>query len=433
MGTKSMLVSFVGYPNEVFNFVPDNGLANLAACLIRAGHETVIWDCSTVSMMEAFYPYHEKAEMKDLRIRLMEDVREGRRPDGDRLQAFYDLEDRVDSYQDSRTRELGRKMGEHVKREGLDFVGFKLWTGAGFHGAMILAEEIKKANPGITIFGGGPHVDWFMHRTLEVTGLFNVLAYGEGEEVIVQLAEHVEGRRKLQDVSNAIYRDRHGRIVTNPQIRVQDMDSIPLPCYDEDVYPAMRGDEKVKILLLDESRGCPNSCNFCIHPAKSGRRRRTTSATVFADRLEEVMKRYGFRSFRFAGSNPPVALRRDIAREILRRGLDVSFSCFTHARGADPNDFALLKRAGCRALALGVESGCQRILDESMNKRVKVEDLRRAVAQCKEAGIAVVASVIVPAPHETDESKEETFRFLCDTWPDAVIVSFPAMMIGTAW
>jgi radical SAM superfamily enzyme len=68
-----------------------------------------------------------------------------------------------------------------------------------------------------------------------------------------------------------------------------------------------------------------------------------------------------------------------------------------------------------------------------MNKRVKVEDLRRAVAQCKEAGIAVVASVIVPAPHETDESKEETFRFLCDTWPDAVIVSFPAMMIGTAW
>lgn len=432
MPTRSMLVSFPGYPNEAFNLVPDNGLANLAACLIRAGHDTTIWDCSTVTMMHELYPYHERENLDRLVGRIMDRIRARRQPDKSDLQAFYALEDRIDGYQDRKIRQFGRRMAEFAHRERLDFIGFKLWTGSGFRGAILLAEEIKRMNPSVKIFGGGPHVDWFMQRSFNVTDAFDILAYGEGEEVIVQLAEHAEGKRHTRDVANIIYR-RAGRLVTNPQSRVQDLDSLPLPCYDEDVYPAMRGDEKIKVILLDESRGCPNSCNFCIHPLKSGRRRRMASAKGFVNRLEKVIQRYGFRSFRFAGSNPPAGLRKEIAAEIVRRGLGVSFCGFAHVRGAKLNDFPLLKKAGCRALAFGVESGSQRILDGSMNKRVKVEDIRSSLAACKEAGIATIVSVIVPAPHETEETKEETFGLLCETRPDAAIVSFPALMPGTTW
>jgi radical SAM superfamily enzyme YgiQ (UPF0313 family) len=428
-----MLVSYVGYPNEAFNLIPDNGLANLASCLLGAGHQTMIWDCSTIGTMRELFPYHEKEELGRLVNSVMSAVRRGDQPDEAHLEAYYALEDRIDSFQAGKVRELGRRMAEHVRRSRLDFVGFKLWTGAGLVGSIILAEEIKKANPTVEVFGGGPHVDWFMERTFDVAGDFDVLAYGEGEEAIVHLAEYAEGKRRLGDVANAIYRDRNGRPVINPQSRVKDMDSIPLPCYSEDVYPAMKGNEKIRVVLLDESRGCPNDCHFCIHPLKSGRHRRPASATVFVDRLQQLMEAYGFCAFRFAGSNPPVGLRNDIAAEIVRRDMKVSFSGFAHVRGSQAIDFGLLKEAGCRALAFGVESGSQEILDASMNKHVKVESIRRTLLSCRNAGIAVVVTVIVPAPHETEGTKEETYRLLCETKPDMTTVSYPIMMLGTAW
>jgi len=426
-------VSYVGYPNEAFNLIPDNGLANLAACLLRAGHQTTIWDCSTISTMRELFPYHEKEELKRLVGNVMKAVRKGHKPDEVDLKAYYALEDRIDCFQIEKVRQLGRKMAERVRQDRLDFVGFKLWSGPGLVGSVMLAEEIVKANPSVKIFGGGPQVDWFMERTFEVAADFDVLACGEGEEAIVHLAEYTEGKRQLEDVANAIYRERNGRPVLNPQKRVEDMDSLPLPCYSEDVYPAMKGDEKIKVVLLDESRGCPNDCHFCIHPIKSGHRRRPASAAAFVDRLQQLMDAHGFCAFRFAGSNPPVGLRNGIAAEIVRRGMDVSFSGFAHVRGLDMIDFGLLKEAGCRALAFGVESGSQRILDSSMNKHVKVEEIRKALLSCKHAGIAAVATVIVPAPHETEETKEETFRLLCETKPDMTTVSYPVMTLGTAW
>jgi radical SAM superfamily enzyme YgiQ (UPF0313 family) len=427
-----MLVSFAGYPHEIFNLMPDNGLANLAACLREAGHETVICDCSTIKMMEELYPRDEVEELGRIGRRVVERVDRHGVPDERDVAAFRATEERIDDFRRTRLRELGREMGEKARREGMSFVGFKLWTGAGFEGSIILAEEIRKAAPNVKIFGGGPHVDLFMQRSVEVTDAFDVLAYGEGEEVIVQLAEYAKGRREIEDVSNAIYR-RGGGIIVSPQSRVGDLDAIPLPCYDEDFYPAMRGDEKIKVVLLDESRGCPNSCSFCIHPLKSGRKRRTATAKAFVDRMEQIIDRYGFRSFRLAGSNPPASLRRQIAEEILRRGLDVAFSAFAHVRDINADDFSLLGRAGCKALAFGVESGSQRILDESMNKRVRVDEIKHALLACKEADIDLVVSIIVPAPGETEATKDETFALLAETRPDSTVVSFPVLMPGTAW
>ena len=432
MSTKSMLVNFVGYPNEAFNLVPDNGLANLAACLKRAGHHTLIWDCATISMIDYLYPRSDKRELTRLGAEILRQMRSGEFVDKGMLDAYHAIEDQIDKYQDSRIRQLGREMARYTRDHRLDFVGFKLWTGIGFHGSIILAEEIKAVNPSIRVFGGGPHVDLFMERSFQVTNVFDILVCGEGEDVIVQLAEFVEGKRALRDVANALYVD-NGQVVANRQTRVQDLDSLPLPCYDEDVYPAMHGDEKIKVILLDESRGCPNDCHFCVHPIKSGRSRRLTSATTFVDRLEQVIAKYGFCSFRFAGSNPPVGLRRSIASEIVRRNMDVSFSAFAHVRGSDIHDFQLLRKAGCKALAFGVESGSQKILDESMNKHVKVEDIRRALRQCKDAGIALAISVIIPAPHESEATKDETFELLSDLRPDSTYVSFPIMTLGAAW
>jgi radical SAM superfamily enzyme YgiQ (UPF0313 family) len=271
-----------------------------------------------------------------------------------------------------------------------------------------------------------------MDNIFGVTDVFDVLAYGEGEETVNFLADYVEGKANLAEIPNLIFKS-NGSVVTTATKRIKDLNEINFPCYDDDVYLAMKDNQKIRVVLLDESRGCPNCCNFCIHPLKSGKKRRTMNAKIFVDRIEKMTRKYDMPAFRFAGSNPPAGLRKEIAEEIVRRKLDVRYSAFAHVREASYEDFKILRKSGCCALAFGVESGSQRILDQIVNKKVTVEQVKKALKDCKRSGIETIASLIVPAPSETETTKNETMRLLLETRPHAVNVFFPTLLPGTEW
>lgn len=432
MSANVLLITFPGYPNEPLNFMPDNGLATLAACLMSRGHRVVIKDFMTVDIIRRLFPYKDSESLKETVAEVMGSLRRGEKPSTLSLDRYYRLDDAVQEYKKEQIREMGRELAEYVARERFDFVGMKLWTGGGFAGSIQLAAEIRRRNPGTLLVGGGPHVDWFMEQVFDVTDVFDILSYGEGENVIARLADYVEGKTVLEDIPNLIYK-KDGRVVTTSGSVVDDLNTVPSPVYDAAVYPAMEGNQKLKALLIEESRGCPNTCSFCIHPSKSGRKRRSVRAQRVTDEIERAVTRYGIRAFRLSGSNPPAQLLRAIAGEILRRGLAVRYTAYAHVKGFVSEDFSLLRDSGCSALAFGVESGSQRILDGSLNKRVKIDDIRNTLLLCRESGVKVVASIIMPAPHETEETKQETFDLLRAVRPDATNVFFPTLIYGTEW
>jgi hypothetical protein len=194
----------------------------------------------------------------------------------------------------------------------------------------------------------------------------------------------------------------------------------------------MEGDQKIRLVVLDESRGCPNSCHFCIHAIKSGRWRTKSAARVVRD-METLGKQVGTRAFRFAGSNTPPRLLREVAQALVDRGADFEYCGFAEPRGFSAEDFALLRRSGCYSLFFGIESGSPEILERSLNKRAAVDDVRRSLIACREAGIFTVGSVIVPAPGETAETKAQTMRLLTEARPDSVPVQFAGLYPQTPW
>jgi radical SAM superfamily enzyme YgiQ (UPF0313 family) len=432
MPTKSLLINYVGYPNEPFNLMPDNGLASLAACLMEKGHETTVFDLASVDIVARLFPFDHFHEYRDVREKLMGSFRAGDKPSSSCLGSFYDIESKIDQYQDMKIREIAKEISGCVKDKKIDFVGMKLWTGAGFYGSMIIAARIKRENPDVLVFGGGPHVDWFGERIFRATDVFDVLAYGEGEKTITMLADYAESKNGLEHIPNIIYK-RDGFFVTNPAEMIENLDALPLPVYDADVYPAMKGDRKLKIILFDESRGCPNSCNFCVHPQKSGRKRRIRDANKVVSDLETMYNKYGFTAFRFSGSNPPGFALRKIAEAVIERRLAIKYAAYAHVKGFSGSDFEALKQSGCVTLSFGAESGSQEILDKSINKRISVDEMRRALIGCKSAGIKVTTSIIMPAPNETENTKTETFEFLRDVRPDSTLVFFPMLIPGTEW
>lgn len=427
MATKSLLISYAGYPLSPTSFLPDNGLANLASALIGRGHTTRILDFNTPQLVKRLYPSSFSQSIKPV----MEKFMNGETLSLREILKLWVMEKKLHRYQDMQASLIGKELVQTVEKEGADFVGLKLWNGDGFTGSLRIAHELKNAYPKLPLFAGGPHVDIFREHIYTATRDFDALVYGEGEETIVMLAQYVEGKRKLQDIPNLIFK-KGGRTVTTVMRRIEDLDTLPYPIYDEGIYPAMGGNEKMKMIVLDESRGCNNSCYFCIHPLKSGRLRVKTAQRV-VDEMIAIKDKYGIAVFRYAGSNTPLKLMDGVAREILKRQLKVEYTTFGHVREASLEVFKLLKSSGCFGLFFGIESGSQRILDKGMNKSVKVEQIKKAILYAKEAGLFTAGSIIFPAPGETKATQQQTLNLLSEARPDSAPIQFPLVAPGTEW
>ncbi len=70
-----------------------------------------------------------------------------------------------------------------------------------------------------------------------------------------------------------------------------------------------------------------------------------------------------------------------------------------------------MKKAGVKAITIGIESGSQNMLD-AMNKKMKVEENYDAIRMCKEAGILCYVDLFICFPGETPETIRETLDFL---------------------
>jgi radical SAM superfamily enzyme YgiQ (UPF0313 family) len=69
------------------------------------------------------------------------------------------------------------------------------------------------------------------------------------------------------------------------------------------------------------------------------------------------------------------------------------------------------RRAGCRSIALTVESGSQRVLNEVIHKKLDLDKVVEVAGWCKELGIKARAGFIAGLPGETLEDMEKTVEF----------------------
>lgn len=425
---NAVLITFAGYPFTPSSLCPDNGLANLAAVLQGAGHRARILDFGTVDNMRRLYP--EQIARKAGPI-LQELAQAGPSPSASLMQELIAVNDQLEQHQARETQALA----EEITREVVDLdpalVGLKLWNGDGFSGSVTIAETLRRRFPKgrLGIFAGGPHASWMGHRIFRRTQAFDAIVVGEGEDKILPLMDRALKGSGFAGMPGVTTSADDPAKPTN----LVDLDEIPSALYSEDVYPSMQGDQKLKLIILDESRGCPYCCAFCTHPVESGTRLRTRSAKLIVDDMEQVVRSLGIHAFRFAGSSTPGPLMAQIAEEITRRELSVKYASFAHFASSSPDHFELMRKSGLVAMFFGLESGSPKLLRRSAGKPIKIEEIGGTVRAAQQAGIAVACSLIVPMPFETEETMQESLRVLQSLRPDSVLVQFPGLLPGTPW
>jgi len=432
MSTRSILISYAGYPFTPSSLMPDNGLANLAGALTQAGHQTLILDYGTVDTIKRLYPARLSQKAIPFCERVFGDSNGDYKPTFRDMLFLKYLDWHLARYQRSEVHSIAQEICHKIRDYKPDFVGFKLWTGDGFSSSVQIARSIKHAFPNLPLIAGGPHVDIFRHLIFEKNDAFDVLTYAEGEETILKLAECLKGGRSLKGIPNLIHRDNGITEATEPKW-ITKLDELPYPSYDPGIYPSLEDNQKMKIVTVDESRGCFCGCYFCPHPNKSGRKLRMKTPERFVDEIEYLINSYSFTAFRYAGSATPTLFAKKIADLIIQKRLSIDYSMFGNILISRGEDFGTLRASGCRAIFFGLESGSEEILKVSIGKRFTVSDARKVLRDSKASGIFTIASIIFPSPFENEKTRNETVDLLMSVRPDSIIVTFPIVTPTTAW
>lgn len=142
-------------------------------------------------------------------------------------------------------------------------------------------------------------------------------------------------------------------------------------------------------------------CTFCDTSLDYICRYEAPSAKVVVDRMEAVMRQTSSSGFHFTDEALPPKLLREVAREIIDRGLIVSFwGNIRFERTFDAELCALLARAGCVAVSGGVEVASPRIL-KLINKGITLDGLRGTLEAFADSGIMVHAYLMYGFPSQT--------------------------------
>lgn len=303
-----------------------------------------------------------------------------------------------------------------------DFLGITMLT-ANYKAAKNIAMIAKDVSSDIRVVVGGTHPTLDPEGTLAEKD-FDYLIRGEGEFSFLEL---VDGRKE-EEIEGLSFRRNNKLIHNKDRPFIPNLDTLPFPNRDS----FLNDTECLDFGFIMTGRGCPFSCSYCVSPQFWHRKVRFRSVSNVIEEVRYLRENHGTSLIRFVDDT--FTLNQDRAKEICRqlidRHVDVAWVCDTRADCLDQELVALMKRAGCIRIKLGVESGCDRIL-RSMRKGVTRETIRRAVGLIKEQELPLTVYLMTGFPGETNEDLRQTIDFAKEMAADYYSLSILTPYYGT--
>ncbi|MBI4798224.1 MAG: radical SAM protein [Desulfarculus sp.] len=335
-----------------------------------------------------------------------------------RVRAHGQLAQRVNDGQHFIWQEVRACLEEHRP----DLVGVYATTAA-YPMVLRTLALAKEVLPGCRTILGGPHVTVLPDQVMARPEV-DFIIRGEGEFALTRLCQSLRaGDEDYKSIPGLGWREGGQARINHDYKFIEDLDALPLVnrelLLDGQRFPAW-----VKGGYLLGSRGCPYRCTFCASAAIWHHRARYRSVDSLMAELKELMARYQLKSFSFwddTFTNSQKFLQAFCQRLIAER-LEITWSCSTRANLINEENLRLLKDSGCTQIAIGVESGSDRVL-KAMKKGVTTEVIRRAGRLIKKAEIEFQALFVMGLPYETAEDLRLTINIIKDLQPDSVNVS----------
>ena len=284
---------------------------------------------------------------------------------------------------------------------------------------MLAAQRIKKVNPDIKVCLGGPHVGIYPEETIRLNEI-DFAIIGDGEVPFCLLVKELGNSKQFDRVPGLVYQDQSQEVHINPPMTPAPiLENMPFPDrtmvpYTE-YYSIMTANRPVGTMIT--AKGCPYSCVFC----SEGSKRPVWRSGASVAKEIELCKQLGIQEMFFVDDTFYVKKEPSLAivQALIDRRVGMPWGARARVNNLDREMLEKFKESGCRRLHIGVEAGTDKVL-KNLNKRITLEQVRRAFQLCREVGIDTMAYFIIGSPGETLEDVKSTLALACELEPTMV-------------
>jgi radical SAM superfamily enzyme YgiQ (UPF0313 family) len=284
-------------------------------------------------------------------------------------------------------------------------------------------RAIKRVHPEQEIIVLGGHVSALPERTLREEAV-DYACNGEGPVTVHQLLMARAAGRSLHEVQGLVWWS-DGEIANNsPAPLIKDLDAdlhgnvwelLPMEKYRAHNWQCF-GDlgSRQPYASIYTSLGCPFKCSFCCINAPFGTNRyRMRSPEAVVSEIDLLYSKYGVKTIKiidemFVLNDAHVV---GICEELSRKPYASELNIWAYARvdTVKPERLALLRSAGIRWLALGIESGSEHVRDGA-EKSFDERDIADIVKAIQAADINVIGNFIFGLPDDDMDTMRQTLN-----------------------
>ncbi|MDY5049852.1 MAG: TIGR04013 family B12-binding domain/radical SAM domain-containing protein [Candidatus Mucispirillum faecigallinarum] len=269
------------------------------------------------------------------------------------------------------------------------------------------AAKLKEKLPKLNTICGGAHAS---ARSEDMLKYFDAVCTGEGEESIKDIIEMAE-------------QGRVEGIITGKKVLNLD---------DYRVFPR----KMVSLGPIEIVRGCPSGCAYCQTPQLFRGRLRHRSIDFIVDEIKFALSRKGFADVRFiAPDASSYQFNKGINLEAIESLLyNVRNTIGTNGKlfyGTFPSELdpagvskelvdILVRYCDNKQIVLGLQSASHD-MQKIMHRRSGLLETENAIELFLDKNFEIVVDLIFGLPYETEETYEETYKFI-EKWKGKVTI-----------
>lgn len=276
----------------------------------------------------------------------------------------------------------------------------------------LLAIKSIKAKLGNTqIFIIGHYPTLFPKETLTESNADFIL-HGEPDLSVIELISALEASESVSKINGISYLANGTYYTSNSNTRISNIDTLPLPAhellfsdsYSEPLLPK-------PYAVIQSARGCPYQCNFCVK--SFGSKLTEKSPERIVEEIKFLVETRNIKSFRFTDDtfslNPKRVIK--ICQQIVDAGLNyLEWVCLSRVDTINEEMLYWMKKAGCKRIYFGVESGSTKVL-ESLNKKTDLDASVNTLLMVKRYGIQTSGFFMIGVPGETIEDIDMSIEY----------------------
>jgi anaerobic magnesium-protoporphyrin IX monomethyl ester cyclase len=281
-----------------------------------------------------------------------------------------------------------------------------------------IIQIIKSLKPDAKIILGGPHVSFLYSKILRDNSLVDYICVGEAEQSFPLLIDliykklnrefsHANFESQISQIKGIAYKVKENNVKFTGYSDPTNVNDLPLPAR----YRLEQENYFYRVANVIINRGCPNQCSFCSRQ-NLFRKPRIRSIKSILSEIEDIISLQNYEYINFYDNiNINSRFFKEFCEMFVNNKINIPWGCELRVDSITSDEAKLLKNAGCKLVATGIESANEEVL----SRNFKFQDPQRVlegINNLKRENISIQAYFVLGLPGETEETVLQTIKYI---------------------